>query len=94
MAIDIALGHRAALAHTATMPQLWCDLAALRMDRINDLFPAGKPLLSMKIGHVGIAIGCDVIRAGTFRNNEPDTPCRSTPVPPQRRGKAQPAAAR
>ena len=78
--VDVALGHHPALAHPAAVPELRRDLAALSVHGINDRFPASQTLLTIKIGHIRIAAGSNVIRAGTFRDNEPHTPCRTTPV--------------
>ena len=77
--VSITAGN-AALAHTAAVPELWCNFAPLRVNGINDRLPARQALLTMKIRHVRIAVGCYVIWAGAFRNNEPHTPRRTPPV--------------
>ena len=78
--VDIALRHHAALAHAAAVPELRGDLAALGVNGINDRLPTCQTLFSMKVRHVGIAVGGDVIRAGALGNYEPHTPCRTSPV--------------
>ena len=85
VAINIALRHHTALTHAATVPQLGCNLASLRVHSINYLFPARQTLFTVKIGHVWVAIGRNMVGAGALGNDEANTTSRAAPVVLHRR---------
>ena len=71
--IDIAFGQRAALAHATAMPQLWRYFAALRMNRLDHFFPAGKTIIAVKVRHIFVTACGNVIGTGALSNNQPNT---------------------
>ena len=80
VAIDIALRHHTALTHAATMPELRRDLATFSVNSIDHFFPARQALLTVKIRHVRVAIGRNMVGAGALGNDEANTTGSAAPV--------------
>ena len=52
------------------MPELGRNPTALGVDRLRDLFPAREALIAPEIGHIGIAVGRNVIDAGALSEDQ------------------------
>ena len=73
ISVDVPFGQRASLTHATAVPQLRRYFTALRMDRIDHFFPAGKTVVTVEIRHILVTACSDVIGAGALSNNQPNT---------------------